>query len=121
MRWLLVFCLGGVGAVMRVGIGHAIGQRGFPWATLLVNGVGCLAIGVLSEWLLLRTPLSPHWRPALLGGLLGGFTTFSAFGLETWGLLQSGRSAAAVGYALGSIVLGVAAVAAGIALARHAA
>jgi len=121
MQWLLVFALGGVGAVMRVAIASAIGLRMFPWATLLVNVAGCLAIGVLHEWLSARTALSPLWRPALIGGLLGGFTTFSAFGLETWELLESGRALAAVVYALGSVALGVASVLAGIVLARGAA
>jgi CrcB protein len=121
MQWLLVFGLGGVGAALRVAIAAALGLRTFPWATLLVNFAGCLAIGVLHEFLSTRVALSPLWRPALIGGLLGGFTTFSAFGLETWQLLQSGRVSAAVLYALGSLVLGLAAVATGIALARGAA
>ncbi|MBM4383418.1 MAG: fluoride efflux transporter CrcB [Deltaproteobacteria bacterium] len=120
MQWALVFGFGGLGAVMRVAIGAAIGARAFPWATLLVNFAGCLAIGVLHEWLAARAAAPPLWRPALIGGLLGGFTTFSAFGLETWQLLQSGRPAAAVLYVLASSVLGVAAVAAGIAITRHA-
>lgn len=121
MQWWLVFGFGGIGAMMRVAIGAALPIRAFPWATLLVNFAGCLAIGALHEGLSARTALSPLWRPALIGGLLGGFTTFSAFGLETWQLLQSGRTTAALLYALGSVVLGVAAVAAGIALARAAA
>ena len=121
MQWLLVFAFGGIGAVVRVAIGAAVGLRTFPWATLLVNVAGCLAIGALHELLVTRLALSPLWRPALIGGLLGGFTTFSAFGLETWQLLQSGRAVAAVVYALGSVVLGVAAVAVGMALARSAA
>jgi CrcB protein len=120
MQWLLVFGLGGIGAVMRVAIGAAVGMGTFPWATLLVNVAGCLAIGALHEWLSAHLLLSPLWRPALIGGLLGGFTTFSAYGLETFELLQSGRASAAVLYALGSVALGVAAVAAGIALVRHA-
>jgi CrcB protein len=118
MQWLLVFGFGGVGAVMRVALGAAVGPRAFPWATLAVNLAGCLAIGVLHEWLSARAALSPLWRPALIGGLLGGFTTFSAFGLETWALLQSGRAGAAVVYALGSVALGVLGTAVGIALAR---
>jgi CrcB protein len=120
LHWLLVFALGGVGALLRVGIGTAIGPRSFPWATLLVNLLGCLAIGALFEWLAARHGLADLWRPALLGGLLGGFTTFSAFGLETWSMLQSGRAAAAVLYALGSVALGVLGVAAGVWLARPA-
>ena len=121
MQWLLAFGFGGIGALMRVALGAAIGARAFPWATLAVNLAGCLAIGVLHEWLSARAALSPLWRPALIGGLLGGFTTFSAFGLETFALLQSGRVAAAVLYALGSVALGVGGVGVGIALARGAA
>jgi CrcB protein len=120
MQWLLAFCFGGVGAVMRVAIGAAIGARAFPWATLAVNLAGCLAIGALHEFLSVRAALSPLLRPALIGGLLGGFTTFSAFGLETWTLLQSGRTSAALLYALGSVALGVGGVAIGIVLARGA-
>jgi CrcB protein len=118
MQWWLVLALGGVGAVTRVAIGAAVGQRAFPWATLAVNLAGCLAIGVLHEWLSTRAALSPLLRPALIGGLLGGFTTFSAFGLETWTLLQSGRLAAAVMYSGASVALGVLAVGVGIAAAR---
>jgi CrcB protein len=120
LHWLLVFGLGGLGAVLRVGIGTAVGTRAFPWATLLVNLLGCLAIGALYEWLAARHGLAVLWRPALLGGLLGGFTTFSAFGLETWAMLQSGRTAAAVLYALTSVGLGVLGVAAGVAIVRPA-
>jgi CrcB protein len=120
LHWFLVFALGGAGAVLRVGIGTAIGMRAFPWATLLVNLVGCLAIGGLYEWLAERHALAHLWRPVLLGGLLGGFTTFSAFGLETWIMLQSGRAGAAVLYALASVGLGVLGVAVGVAIVRPA-
>jgi len=120
MKWLLVFGFGGVGSVLRVAIALALPFRVFPWATLGVNFAGCLAIGVLYEVFETHPPLVNPWRIALVGGLLGGFTTFSAFGLETWLLLQSGRALAAVFYALGSVALGVLGVAAGIALARGA-
>ena len=121
MQWALVFVFGGLGALARVGIAALLPARPLPWATLLVNVAGCLAIGALFAGFEERWPLPAHWRLALTGGFLGGFTTFSAFGLETWQLLQSGRASAALLYALGSVVLGVAAVAAGIALARSAA
>lgn len=121
MQWLLVFAFGGLGAALRVGVSHLFPVRALPWGTLLVNIAGCLAIGALYHFFESRPPLVGPWRVALVGGLLGGFTTFSAFGLETWQLLQSGRAAAAVLYALGSVALGIAAVGAGIALARSAA
>lgn len=121
MRWLLVFGFGGIGALARVAISALFPVGALPWGTLLVNLAGCLAIGVLYQFFESHPPLVAPWRVALVGGLLGGFTTFSAFGLETWQLLQSGRAGAAVLYALGSVALGIAAVAAGIALARGAA
>ena len=120
MQWALVFVFGGLGAMARVGVAHFFPVRALPWGTLLVNIAGCLAIGALYHYFESRPPLVGPWRVALIGGFLGGFTTFSALGLETWQLLQSGRALTALLYALGSVVLGVAAVAAGIALARSA-
>lgn len=120
MQWALVFAFGGLGALARVGIAAFFPVRALPWGTLLVNVAGCLAIGALYQVFESRPPLAGLWRVALVGGFIGGFTTFSAFGLETWQLLQSGRVVAALLYALGSVALGIAAVAAGIALARSA-
>ena len=103
---------GGLGSVLRYGLGRWISTRvgtGFPWATLAVNVLGCLAIGFLHRTL--ETRGAPEsLRLFLTVGLLGGFTTFSAFGFETVSLLQSGRPGPAVGYILASLAGGLTAV-----------
>ncbi len=115
---------GGLGSLARHYLSTAIYAftgGTFPWGILTVNVIGGFTMGLIVELSALKLDLGPEWRAFFTTGILGGFTTFSAFGLETWQLLQSGRASAALLYALGSVVLGVAAVAAGIALARSAA
>lgn len=119
MKWGLVFALGGLGAVARVGLAGLFPVRALPWGTFAVNVLGCFAIGVLFEVFEEHAPHWPlEWRVALVGGFLGGFTTFSAFGLETFGLLAEGRTGLASLYAAGSLVTGTVAVAAGVVVAR---
>ena len=121
MRWALLFLAGGLGAVLRFAVSSAVQLRtggDFPWGTAVVNVVGCFAIGVLATLLEERQMLAPELRLALLVGLLGGFTTFSTFGIETWRLLDQGAAGLAVANVLGSVVVGVAAVALGIQTAR---
>lgn len=89
-----------------------------PWGTLLVNVSGCAAIGLLAGLLEERSTASPELRLFLLVGVLGGYTTFSSFGLETHRLLAEGSSALALVNVVGSVVAGLAAVVAGAALAR---
>jgi len=120
LKWILVFSMGGLGALCRVGLAGLFPVRALPWGTLAVNVLGCLAIGLLFELFEERAAHLPlEWRIGLVGGFLGGFTTFSAFGLETWELLQEGQWPLAAAYALGSLALGLTAVAGGIVLARQ--
>jgi len=120
MLWALVFLLGGLGAVSRVGVASLVVGRAWPWSTFAVNIVGCLLIGVVYQWFEARgAPAGLPWRVAIIGGFLGGFTTFSAFGLETLLLVRTGQSLVAFGYVLSSIGLGLGAASAGIALGRH--
>ena len=97
----------------RWGISHLVHSSvgsGFPWGTLSVNVLGCLAIGVLSALLVVEERRVPEWLHAgLVIGLLGGFTTFSTFGRETIELLREQRIAAAVAYVLASNLAGLAA------------
>ena len=96
---------GGIGSVLRFGMGRWILMRegaGFPWGTLLVNVAGCMAIGLLARMCDARV-VSDETRLFLTTGLLGGFTTFSAFGLETITLAQSGHLGAAVVYVMLSV------------------
>ena len=119
MKWWLVFAMGGLGAVLRVAVSGLLPVRALPWGTLAVNVLGCLAIGVLFELFEEHASHLPlELRVALVGGFLGGFTTFSAFGLETFELLSEGQWAVATLYALGSLVIGTAAVAAGVVMTR---
>ncbi len=102
---------GAVGAVLRYHVGLAVariaGSGGFYWATLAVNVAGSLAMGLLAGWLV-RSGGNEPMRLLLGVGLLGGFTTFSAFSLELVALIERGAFALAAGYALLSLVAGVA-------------
>jgi len=115
--------VGGVlGALARWGVGTALPSPagGWPTATLLVNLTGCLLIGVLLAVLTARAPTHPWLRPFLATGVLGGYTTYSTFAVDTVHLAEAGAWAAAAGYVLASVAGGVLAVAAGLRLARAA-
>jgi CrcB protein len=83
---------GGIGAIARYHLGRVVMRRlaadAFPLGTLWVNVLGCLIAGVLTGWAVRRGDFAPETRLFLFAGLLGGFTTFSAFGVETVSLLQ---------------------------------
>lgn len=87
-----------------------IWQSAFPWATFAVNLLGCLLIGLLMGW---STRLSQEWTLLLTVGLCGGFTTFSTFSKESLLLMQTGSYGLSALYILGSLLLGIALVAAG--------
>jgi CrcB protein len=107
---------GALGALARHGLAVAwpAVAGGFPWATLLTNLAGCLALGAVME--LLAVLSAPHRlvRPFVGTGLLGGFTTFSAYAVETRELLATGRPGLAAAYVVGTLVGALAAVWAGI-------
>ena len=110
---------GALGAVARFYAGKlalALAGPGFPWGTLSVNVLGSFLMGVLFVALEARGALS--LSPFLMAGLLGGFTTFSAFSLDTLLLIERGQSGLALLYIAGSVLLSVAALVAGVVLAR---
>ncbi|MGY5884996.1 fluoride efflux transporter CrcB [Modestobacter lacusdianchii] len=112
---------GAVGALGRWGVAEALPSPagGWPWATLLVNLTGCLLLGLLLAVLAARRPDSPWLRPLLGTGVLGGYTTFSTFAVETVRLAEAGAWATAAGYVLASVLGGVLAAAGGVALGRR--
>ena len=117
---LLHVALGGaIGASMRyltsVGTMRLIGP-GFPWATLTVNVVGSFLMGALVVVLAQKGGMKA--APFLMTGVLGGFTTFSAFSLDALTLYERGQSSVAMGYVLASVVLSLAAIVAGMVLMR---
>jgi CrcB protein len=118
VAYLLAALGGALGALARWGAAEALPRPagGWPWATLGVNLLGCLLIGVLIAVLAVRRPHDDR-LPAFLGaGVLGGFTTFSAFAVEVADLLRAGAPWVATGYVAVSVVGGLVAVAAGLRL-----
>lgn len=107
---LLLVALGGAaGSVMRFAITKAMESLGWtqwPWATLTVNLLGCFLVGLLTTWLF-KTDTDSPMRYLLLTGFCGGFTTFSAFGLENARMLSEGRIWEAFLYTAGSLIIGV--------------
>ncbi len=115
VKEILIVGLGGfAGSIARYKIGGWILRSSadwrFPLSTFLVNVAGCLAIGLLAGLAERQDFFSPAWRILLFAGLLGGFTTFSAFGFETVYLLRRGEWLIAGGYVCGSVLVGLAAV-----------
>ena len=115
--FLLVGLGGAAGAMARFQLVRMLPSGGWPWGTFLVNVGGSLLMGLLAGALMARGGNEP--LRLLLGvGLLGGFTTFSAFSLDTMRLLERGLTSLALGYALASVILSVCAVALGLMIAK---
>jgi fluoride exporter len=111
---------GAAGSVLRYLAGGAVqrmGGVGFPVGTLVVNVTGCLLIGALSQHFM-NTQTHPYMRAALITGFCGGYTTFSAFSLETAGLVEGGAYGKAAAYIVLSVALSILATFAGMAAVR---
>lgn len=124
-RFLLVASGGALGAIARYGVGMVAlrwgGIGGWPWGTFAVNAIGGLLMGLLAGWLALRgTAGQESVRLFAAVGLLGGFTTFSAFSLETALMIQRRELALAAAYVAGSVVVAIGALFVGLWLARRA-
>lgn len=120
---LIYVALGGaLGAMLRyltvLGFGRLAG--GFPWGTMAANIAGSLAMGLLIGWLMRRGGSGEALRLFVGVGLLGGFTTFSAFSLDVVLLWQRGDVAGALGYGLASVLVSILALLAGLAVMRGA-
>lgn len=120
-RFLIVAAGGALGAVARYGVGRLLPASGWPWGTMAVNVVGGLAMGLLTGWLAFRGGAGGETvRLFAAVGVLGGFTTFSAFSLETALMIERREFALAGGYVAASVVLSIAALFLGLMLARRA-
>jgi CrcB protein len=107
---LLVFLGAGVGANARYWLSVWISSKwqAFPWSTLTINITGSLALGLLLGYLDSRSE-AHAWRLLIGVGLLGGYTTFSTFSMETVELIRTGQTIQALAYVLASTLLGIAA------------
>jgi len=123
IQTLLVFLGGGLGAALRHGVNLTAAKllgTGFPWGTFTVNVAGSLAMGLIAGWFAFRSDagLSQHARLFLTTGILGGFTTFSAYSLDAALLWERGAVGIAAVYVVGSVAFSIAAVFAGLWLIR---
>jgi len=121
--YLIVFFGAGLGGMLRHGVNVGCARwcgTEFPWGTMTVNILGSLVMGLIAGWLAFRTSTgwSQHIRLFLMTGILGGFTTFSAFSLDTMLLWERGQVGTALTYVVGSVVVSILALAAGLALVR---
>lgn len=122
MAYLVVFLGAGLGGALRHGVNVACARwlgTGFPFGTFAVNVVGSFLMGLLAGYFASRTGLSQHLRLFLATGILGGFTTFSAFSLDAAVLIERNAFAAVAGYVLGSVGLALAGLFFGLAIFRH--
>ena len=122
MGFLIVFLGGGIGAALRHGINILAARTlgtGFPHGTLIINVTGSLIMGLVAAWFAFKGDASQHWRLFLTTGILGGYTTFSAFSLDAALLYERGEIGLAALYVLGSVVLSIAGLFAGLYLVRH--
>jgi CrcB protein len=112
---------GGLGSLLRYFVAGAIQSAawpGYPWGIFIVNITGGLAMGIIVEMAALKISMTPEVRSFLTVGVLGGYTTFSTFSLDSVLLIQRGAYASAAAYIVGSVVLSILALFAGLWLVR---
>ncbi len=122
MSYLLVFLGGGLGASLRhfvnVSCARWLGTA-FPYGTFIINITGSLVMGLIAGYLAFRGDAAQPWRLFLMTGILGGYTTFSAFSLDSMLLYERGEMGLAAFYVVGSVVIAIAGLFAGLTLMRH--
>jgi CrcB protein len=120
--YLLVFFGGGLGASLRHLVNLTCARTlgtGFPWGTFIINITGSTVMGLIAGYLAFKGEASQPWRLFLMTGILGGYTTFSAYSLDAALLYERGELASAALYVVGSVVLSIAGLFAGLALVRQ--
>jgi CrcB protein len=122
MNYLLVFVGGGLGATLRHSINvfciRVLGTA-FPYHTFIINITGSIVMGLIAGYLAFKGEASQPWRLFMMTGILGGYTTFSAFSLDTALLYERGETGLALLYVLGSVAFSIAGLFAGLALVRQ--
>ena len=122
MGYLIVFIGGGIGAALRHGVnvaGMRLAGVTFPYATLFANVTGSLVMGLLAGYFAFKGGTSQNLRLFLTTGILGGYTTFSAFSLDAVLLYERGEIGAAATYVVSSVALAILGLVVGLALARQ--
>ena len=122
MNYVLVFIGGGLGATLRHAINVACAKcigTGFPYGTFIINITGSTVMGLTAGYLAFKGDPSQHWRLFLMTGILGGYTTFSAFSLDAALLYERGELGLAAFYVLGSVMFSILGLFAGLAVVRH--
>jgi CrcB protein len=123
MLYLIVFIGAGIGGALRHGVNIGAARLfgfGFPFGTFIVNVAGSFAMGLLAGFFAYRAGVPQHVRLFLTTGILGGFTTFSTFSLDTALLIERHSLGLAAGYVIGSVAAGLAALFFGLAMFRSA-
>jgi fluoride exporter len=122
MHYLLVFIGGGLGSTLRHVV-NIVCQRllgtNFPYHTFIINITGSTIMGLIAGYLAFKGDAAQSWRLFLMTGVLGGYTTFSAFSLDAAVLYERGEVGLTLLYVLGSVVLSILGLFAGLALVRH--
>jgi CrcB protein len=122
MHYLLVFIGGGLGSTLRHMINIVCPRllgTDFPYHTFIINITGSTIMGLIAGYLAFKGDASQSWRLFLMTGILGGYTTFSAFSLDSAVLYERGEIGLSLLYVLGSVVLSILGLFAGLALVRH--
>ena len=120
--YLLVFIGGGLGSTLRHVVNIVCPRlfgTNFPYHTFIINITGSTIMGLIAGYLAFRGDAAQSWRLFLMTGILGGYTTFSAFSLDAAVLYERGAIGLALLYVLGSVVLSILGLFAGLALVRH--
>jgi CrcB protein len=121
MTYLIVFLGGGIGAALRHGVNLASARTlgtAFPYGTLLINITGSLIMGLAAAYFAFKGDASQHWRLFMTTGILGGYTTFSAFSLDAALLYERGEIGLAAVYVIASVAVSIVGLFAGLAIMR---
>jgi CrcB protein len=122
MFYLVVFIGGGIGSMLRHGVNVICARLfgiGFPFGTFAVNVSGSIVMGLLAGYFAFKGEATQIWRLFLMTGILGGYTTFSAFSLDSVLLFERGQCGLAALYVVASVVLSIGGLFAGLALMRY--